>query len=370
MWSGFFLSFVTVIPTTVRRTCSASVKPGRPVAPFTRALQPARRVGGRFPTPFSGGSHASRPICPAAGPAQPADRRPDHRSPLVHRAHARPHLPRQCPDHPADPDPRRELHPARRVLPVRRPAHQRPAHRAHRHTPQRRLAGHRVQPRLHPPNEYRTTERYVAYVDAFARAGFVVLKPDYRGHGSSQGQPAGTSYWSPEYTTDVLNAASSLKTLKGVNKARLGMWGHSMGGHITLRAMVVSPDIKAGVIWAGVVGPYDLLFKALPQWGRGDPNDPRARLLATLGRPERNPAAYRAISPNAYLADLRGRPLQLHHATGDTHVPYSLSQSLASGLKAAGQPVTFYTYAGDNHDLSRNLKAALDRSIAFFKTHL
>ncbi|MCD0161212.1 alpha/beta fold hydrolase [Deinococcus sp. 14RED07] len=221
-----------------------------------------------------------------------------------------------------------------------------------------------------PPNEYRTTERYVAYVDAFARAGFVVLKPDYRGHGSSQGQPAGTSYWSPEYTTDVLNAASSLKTLPGVNKARLGMWGHSMGGHITLRAMVVSPDIKAGVVWAGVVGPYDLLFKALLQWGRGDPNDPRARLLATLGRPERNPAAYRAISPNAYLADLRGRPLQLHHATGDTHVPYSLWQSLASSLKAAGQPVTFYTYAGDNHDLSRNLKAALDRSIAFFKTHL
>jgi len=29
------------------------------------------------------------------------------------------------------------------------------------------------------------------------------------------------------------------------------MWGHSMGGEITLRAMVVSRDINAGVIWAG-----------------------------------------------------------------------------------------------------------------------
>ena len=221
-----------------------------------------------------------------------------------------------------------------------------------------------------PPRAYRTTERYVAYVDAFARAGFVVLKPDYRGHGSSQGQPAGTAYWSPEYTTDVLNAVSSLKTLPAVNKARLGMWGHSMGGHITLRAMVVNPEIKAGVIWAGVVGPYGLLFNALPQWGRSDPNDPRARLLATLGRPERNPAAYRAISPNAYLADLNGRPLQLHHATGDTHVPYRLSKALADGLKAARQPVTLYTYTNDNHDLSRNLNTALDRSVAFFKKHL
>ena len=119
-----------------------------------------------------------------------------------------------------------------------------------------------------------------------------------------------------------------------------------------------------------MVGPYELLFNALPQWGHSDPNDPHAQLLADLGRPERNPAAYQAISPNASLADLRGRPLQLHHATGDTHVPYSLSQALANGLKAAGQPVTFYTYINDNHDLSRNLKTALKRSVAFFKENL
>ena len=42
-----------------------------------------------------------------------------------------------------------------------------------------------------PPAEYRTTERYVAYQDAFARAGFVTLKSDYRGHGSSEGQALG-----------------------------------------------------------------------------------------------------------------------------------------------------------------------------------
>ncbi|NIO68452.1 MAG: hypothetical protein GTN71_05245, partial [Anaerolineae bacterium] len=34
-----------------------------------------------------------------------------------------------------------------------------------------------------PPDQYRTTERYVAYVDAFARNGYIVFKSDYRGHG-------------------------------------------------------------------------------------------------------------------------------------------------------------------------------------------
>lgn len=212
-----------------------------------------------------------------------------------------------------------------------------------------------------PPQQYRTTERYVAYVDAFARAGFVVLKPDYRGHGSSQGQPVGTSYWSPEYTVDVLNAFSSLKTLKSVNAARIGMWGHSMGGHITLRAMVVNPTVKAGVIWAGVVAPYDLLFTDLPRWGSGNAADPRAQLLAKYGRPESNAKAYQAISPNFFLQNLKGRPLQLHHATADTHVPYRFSEVLAAALKQAKQPYTLLTYANDNHDLSNNLTLALAR---------
>src|SRR5207245_135634 len=48
-----------------------------------------------------------------------------------------------------------------------------------------------------PPAEYRTTERYVAYVDAFARRGYIVFKSDYRGHGSSEGQPA-SAYGSPD----------------------------------------------------------------------------------------------------------------------------------------------------------------------------
>ncbi|MEZ4770075.1 MAG: hypothetical protein R2844_16795 [Caldilineales bacterium] len=40
-----------------------------------------------------------------------------------------------------------------------------------------------------PPNEYRTTERYVAYVDGFARSGYIVFRPDYRGHDRSEVRP-------------------------------------------------------------------------------------------------------------------------------------------------------------------------------------
>src|SRR5215217_4526519 len=112
-----------------------------------------------------------------------------------------------------------------------------------------------------PPNVYRTTERYIAYVDLIARSGYIVFRSDYRGHDNSEGEARG-AYSTPDYTVDVLNAVSSMKRHPDADPGRIGMWGHSMGGYITLRSMVISDDIKAGVIWAGVVASYpDLLTK-------------------------------------------------------------------------------------------------------------
>ncbi len=224
-----------------------------------------------------------------------------------------------------------------------------------------------------PPNVYRTTERYAAYQDAFARAGFVTLKSDYRGHGSSQGEAVG-GYYDPGYTTDVLNAASSLRKDPRVNPARLGMWGHSMGGALTLRSMVIDKSIKAGVIWAGVVAPYELLQNG---WTRGPgaeviPYSARRRgieLRAKYGTVEQNPAFWQAVSPNSFLQSVSG-PLQLHQGTADAEVPITFHRALEQGLKAAGKPYTAYVYRGDNHDLSRNLGTALDRSVAFFRANL
>ena len=71
-----------------------------------------------------------------------------------------------------------------------------------------------------PPDVYRTTERYVAYQDAFARNGYITLKPDYRGHGSSEGNPSG-GIRGPDYTIDALNAVASLKRHPDADPERL-----------------------------------------------------------------------------------------------------------------------------------------------------
>jgi len=229
-----------------------------------------------------------------------------------------------------------------------------------------------------PPEVYRTTERYVAYVDGFARNGYIVFRSDYRGHGSSEGEANG-AYGEPDYVIDVLNALASMKAYPDADPARIGMWGHSLGGYITLRSMVITKDIKVGVIWAGVVASYpDLMSK----WRR--PNNPtptpdptiperarrwRQELTEEYGTPEENPTFWASISANSFLADISG-PLQLHHGSEDTDVPLEFSTILDEQMLNAGKTVEYFTYPGDNHNLSNNLNIAMQRSVEFFDQYL
>jgi dipeptidyl aminopeptidase/acylaminoacyl peptidase len=236
-----------------------------------------------------------------------------------------------------------------------------------------------------PPEEYRTTERYVAYTDAFSRNGYIVFKSDYRGHGNSEGRPEG-GYYSPGYTIDVLNAVATVKKLKIpsidsgqlANANKIGMWGHSMGGSLTLRTMVVSKDVKVGVIWGGVVANYKDLAE---NWHRDRPfvpsekeqlarrNNGRQKLIQQFGTFDQNPAFWNSIAPISYVKDISG-PLQLDHSTTDEEVPLLFSQRLDDAMKQAGKSVEFYTYEGDNHNISQNLDLALDRSVKFFDKYL
>lgn len=224
-----------------------------------------------------------------------------------------------------------------------------------------------------PPAEYKTTEKYVAYTNAFSSNGYVLFRPDYRGHGNSEGEAVG-GYGSNAYTIDVLNALSSVALLDYVNAEKIGMWGHSMGGHITLRSMVVDERIKAGVIWAGVVGSYeDLLYN----WRRSTPPPSlsssarrwRQALIDQYGEPSVNPAFWNSLSSTSYLEDISG-PVQIHHGTNDTSVPVLFSEKLDSRLKEAGKDSEIFIYNGDDHNLSRNLSLALRRSVEFFDTVL
>ena len=148
-----------------------------------------------------------------------------------------------------------------------------------------------------------------------------------------------------------------------------------MGGYITLRSMVITGDIKAGVIWAGVVASYPDMFT---RWRRGtgssltatpSPRSWRFSLMQEFGSPEENPAFWDSISANSYLRDLSG-PIQLHHGTADEDVPLEFSELLFYQMLEADQFVELYKYEGDNHNISNYFSQAMQRTIEFFDRHV
>lgn len=232
-----------------------------------------------------------------------------------------------------------------------------------------------------PPAAYQTTERYNTYVDVLARNGFVVFKIDYRGHGESEGEPTGT-YFSPAYTIDAIAALKSLQKLDIVDPQGIGMWGHSMAGNLVLRAMLIEPDIQAGVIWAGAVYSYedflqygieDYSYQPPPTPESEDDPDIRRRsraILETHGRPDLRNKYWQAVSLTENIQYL-DRPLQLHHAENDSVVNPAYSFNLVEVLKKAGKEYELYTYEGGGHNLiSPYFDQAMLRTVNFFRENL
>lgn len=227
------------------------------------------------------------------------------------------------------------------------------------------------------PELYTPDGNYVAYADAFAKNGYIVFKPNYRGNGKSQGAPTST-YYSPDYIVDDLNAIASIKKYPSVNPKKIGVWGHSMGGQITLKDIVINrTDIKAAVIWGGVVGLYNDIING---WQDRVSYQPTAEDMALrlqnlnnlegiYGTPQINPDFWNSVDPNSYLKDITA-PLQIDVGLADNQVPPDFSTGLYNRMMAAGKVVQYYEYPGANHDINQSFTSAMKQTIGFFDRYL
>lgn len=227
-----------------------------------------------------------------------------------------------------------------------------------------------------PPSLYKTTEKYVEYVDYLARNGFVVLKIDLRGHGDSEGEPSG-AYYSGDYVVDTLNAYSALQNAEFVNSKEVGLWGHSMAGNIVFRSFVVKKDIPAVVIWAGAVYTYEDLTKYRlndqsyrPPEDRSRVNEERVRLRDTYGDFNSGSSFWKEVVPTNYLDGVTGS-LEVHHAVNDTVVNIGYSRDLMKILDGTSISHTLYEYPSGGHNITgSSFSEAMSRTTAFFDENL
>ena len=217
------------------------------------------------------------------------------------------------------------------------------------------------------PKKYSTTGNYPTYQATLARGGFITFKPDLRGHGNSEGEAA-SAHYSEKYVVDAMYAISYLKNYKDADPERIGYWGHSNGGEIGLRVILISPDIKAASFWAGVVGSYEDMLETYNDKisflrNRNNP------LVEEYGLPSKNPEFWNKLDPYYFLNDI-SIPIQLQHGTADSSVPIELSIQLKKELEKLNKIVEYYEYPGDDHNISKNSNVAWQRTIDFFKRNL
>lgn len=209
----------------------------------------------------------------------------------------------------------------------------------------------------------------------FARNGFIVIVPDFRGHNNSEGlaytKGLLESYW---YTRDSIAAFSALPTLKNANTDFVFMWGHSMGGKIALRAaLALGKSLRAISIWSPSAG--DIWESALHHdLGLGGAIDSPEMEKPITNQLEADidalPFEFNAAlsDPHNYMNHIE-IPVNIHHATHDlASTPYSHSVSLANKLYRAGKGYHFYSYLGNEHMFRDDrLELAVRRDSDFFQ---
>ncbi len=140
-----------------------------------------------------------------------------------------------------------------------------------------------------------------------AAHGYVVLDPDYRasaGYGRDW-RTAIYRHMGGKDLDDVVDGAKYLAATQHVNPKRIGVYGGSYGGFITLMAMFTSPDTFA----AGAA------LRPVTDWAHYN----HGYTSNILNEPQNDPEAYRQSSPIYFADGLKGA-LLICHGMVDTNV--------------------------------------------------
>ncbi len=193
------------------------------------------------------------------------------------------------------------------------------------------------------PQEYQTLDYTTRYADTLSRAGFLVVHPNLRGYAPSGDGP---NSFRVGMAVDVLNLIAIIGhtgglpgALENADAGRIGLWGHSMGGGISLRVLTVSPDVDAAVLYGSMTADERTNFEMIYTWSEG------ARGAEELAVPEE---ALTGISPLYYLHQIRA-PVSVHHGEEDDLIPVSMSLELCKRLETLSVRVSCYTYPNESH---------------------
>lgn len=201
---------------------------------------------------------------------------------------------------------------------------------------------------------------------ALASRGYIIIAPNFRG---STGY--GKAFQAANYDDmgggdlkDVIAAKQFLVESGYVDPKRVGIFGGSYGGFMTLMAIGKAPDeFAAGVQWFGIIN-WRTMYRDMDEVLK-------AYLRSLMGSPEENPEGYDRASPLTYIANAKA-PLLTIQGDNDIRVPRGQAQEVDDILRAKGNTVETVFYPAEGHGFRKreNQLDSLKRTVDWFERYL
>jgi dipeptidyl-peptidase 4 len=169
--------------------------------------------------------------------------------------------------------------------------------------------------------------------------GYIVLSVDNRGTPAPRGREWRKVVYKKIGILASYEQAAAIKEIRKwpfVDSTRIGVWGWSGGGSMTLNLMFRHPDLyQTGMSVAPVSDQH--LYDAIYQ-------------ERYMGLPSIDDRPFKEGSPVTYAAGLKGN-LLIVHGTGDDNVHYQNTERVVNALIAANKQFTMMAYPNRSHGI-------------------
>ncbi len=193
---------------------------------------------------------------------------------------------------------------------------------------------------------------------AYAELGFLVMVVDGRGT-TGRSKAFQDVVYRSFGQNEIPDHAAALHALAAerpyIDLDRVGIFGGSWGGYMTVRAMVTHPEVyHVGVAAAPVYDLYDHAAAAIEGY---------------MGTPEHNPEGYEAASSIELADQLRGK-LLLIHGTSDVNAPISTTMKMTHALIQAGKQHDLIIVPQADHSMGSGGEYISVAEREYFREHL
>jgi dipeptidyl-peptidase 4 len=199
----------------------------------------------------------------------------------------------------------------------------------------------------------------LTWEQSLAHKGFVVWQLDNRGS-AGRGHKFESVLFRDMGEHELADQQAGIQYLTGqgyVDAQRIGMYGWSYGGYMTLFTVTHAPGtIKAAIAGAPVTNwrNYDSIYTE-----------------RYMGLPRDNPEAFQKTSPQTAANALEGTKLLMIHNVEDDNVHFQNSIQMAEALERAGKKFFMLVYPEKSHGVTGpERKQLLEEETAFFEENL